>query len=155
MNKYTEKYRRIIDKLIDESFPSLKGKKIYLSYFSRKKYSGGVFWALPFLRLLFINKERKFNDKQLIGLLVHELCHLERSQKTGWFKTSFMGLFYWVSSKYRKKEEEEAEKLTIEKGYAKEYYALVKKFHKFRLKSSKYYLSPEEFKSYAMKIKKW
>ncbi len=148
--------RKIVDELIKKSFSSLRGKRIYIYFFSRKKYSGGVWWILPFWRGLFINRKRKFNDKQLIGLLVHELCHFEIFQKRGWLKTSFIaGFLYWTSSKHRKKEEENAEKLTIRKGYSKEFYSLEKKFYASKLEASKYYLSPKEIKAYAQKIGKW
>ena len=155
MNKYTEKYRRIIDKLINKSFPILREKKIYFSYFSGKKYSGGAFWILPFWRVVFINKKRKFSDNQLIGLFVHELGHFEVYQKRGWFLFWFIELFYWISPKFRKKEEKNVDRRIIQKGYAKEYYSLVKEFYNKKLKNSKYYFSPEEIKSYAQKIRKW
>ncbi len=155
MNKYTEKYRGIIDRLIDKSFPILRGKKIYISYFNAKKYSGGAFWILPFWRVIFINKNKKFNDEQLIGLFVHELGHFEVYQKRSWLSFWFIELLYWIFPKFREKEEKNVDKRIIQKGYAKKYYSFVREFHNKKLKVSKYYFSPEEIKSYAKKIGKW
>ena len=151
-----KKYKKIVNYLIRKSFPILRGKKIYISYlFISKKYSGGAVWILPFWRVLFVNKKRKFTKKQLIGLFAHELGHFELFQKRGWFGFLFVLLFYWTSSKFRKKEEERVNKLIIKRGYAREYYDLEKKFYNNKLKSSKFYLSSEEIKSYAQKIGKW
>jgi len=150
------KYKKIINGLIKESFPILRKKKIYISFFFiSEKYSGGAFWILPFWRVLFINKKRQFTKKQLTGLLAHELGHFELFQKRGWFISLFAGIKYWTSSKFRKKEEDNVNKLIIKKGYAKGYYNLTKKFHNPKVKSFKYYLSSEEIKQYTIKIKKW
>ena len=48
MNKYVKKYRRIIDKLIDESFPKLKRKWIPLTEAKifNLKYSAIAFYFL-------------------------------------------------------------------------------------------------------------
>lgn len=154
MNK--QKYKKIIDDLIKKSFPILRRKKIYISYFFiRRKYSGGAFWIFPFWRVIFINRKKEFTEKQLIGLLAHELCHFESFQKMGWLAYLFAGIRYWTSPQFRKKEEEATEKLTIEKGYSRECYSLAKRYNSKKLKASKYYLSPQEIKLYAQKIKKW
>ena len=150
--------KKIIDKLIKKSFPTLKGKKISIYYFSWGPFSGAAFWILPFWRALFINKKRKFNSKELTGLLVHELCHFEIYQNRGWLKTNFFGILYWVSFKFRKNEERLVEKMVIRKGYARHTYEqrlsrwnAVDKHHKLK----KIYMSPEEIKTYAKKIGKW
>lgn len=155
MNEHTKKCEKIIYKLKEKFFPSLRGKKIYISYFSGKKYSGAAFWILPFWRMIFINKKRKFSDNQLIGLFVHELGHFEVYQKRGWLLFWFVELLYWTFPRFREKEEKNVDRKIIQKGYAKEYYSLVKEFYNKKLKSSKYYFSPEEVKSYAQKIRKW
>ena len=152
------KYKEIVDDLIKKSFPILKGKKIYIShFFISKKFSGGSFCILPFRRVLFINNKREFTEKQLIGLLAHELGHFELFQKRGWLLSLFAEIWYWIFSKFRKNEETNVNKLIIQKGYAKEYYNFIKKVYgrKVLAKASKYYLSPQEIKSYAQKIGKW
>lgn len=155
MDNHVKNYRRIVDRLIDKSFPSLRGKKIYFSYFSGKKYSGGAFWILPFWRVIFINRNRKFSNNQLRGLFVHELSHFEVFQKRGWLLSWFVALLYWIFPRFREKEEKNVEKKIIQKGYAREYYSIVKEFYSKKFKASKYYFSPEEVKSYAQKIRKW
>lgn len=155
MNSCNKKYSRIINRLINKSFPILRGKKIYISYFSGEKYSGGAFWILPFWRVFFINRDRKFSNNQLRGLFVHELGHFEVYQKRGWLLFWFVELLYWIFPRFREKEEKNVDKRIIHKGYAKEYYSLVRGFYNKKLKVSKYYLSPKEIKSYAQKIRKW
>jgi len=155
MGNNKKNHQKIADDLISKSFPILRRKKIYISYFSGKKYSGGAFWILPFWRVLFINRDRKFSNNQLIGLFVHELGHFEIYQKRGWLLFWFVGLLYWIFPRFREKEEKNVDKGIIQKGYAKKYYSLVKEFNSKKLKASKYYFSPEEIKSYAQKIKKW
>src|SRR3989338_4673087 len=118
------KYKKTIKGLINKSFPILRGKKIYISYFFiSKKFSGGAFWVLPFLRVIFINNKKEFTEKQLVGLLAHELGHFELFQKRGWFICLFVGIRYWIFPKFRKKEEREVEKLIIKKGYSQEIYS--------------------------------
>ena len=164
MKKYCLKDKKIVKELVDKSFLELKGRNLYFFYFSGKKYSGGAWWALPFLRIIFINKKRKFSKKQLIGVFVHELCHLEIFQKRGWLRTSFLGIFYWIFPRFRKQEEDKTEKLAIKKGYARDLYELrqesERKFNKLKReklsrKSFEIYLTSKEIKSYAKKIGKW
>ncbi len=155
-NKYTKRYQQIVDGLVKKSFPELMGKNIHVFVINSKKYSGGAAW-FPFYRVLWVTRREKFNDKQLIGLLVHELSHLEIFQKKGFFKHSFQSFLYWINGKRRRQEEINTEKLAIRKGYAREIYAMSKKLEKHKRKKSvlKYYFSPEQIKSYAQKIKKW
>ena len=138
---------------IQKSFSSIKGKKIQIKYFSSNNYSGGAFWILPFWRILFLNKNKNFNEKELTGLIAHELAHFEINQARGWLTTRVVGIFYWLSPKLRKSEEARADKLAIKAGYAKEIHALAKKLKNSKLK--KYYMKPDEIKSYTRKIGKW
>ena len=153
--QFEDKCRIILSKLIKKSFPILKDKRIHFFVLNSKKYSGGVVW-LPFYRVLWVTKREKFNDKQLTGLLVHELSHFEIFQKKGFFKYCFEGVLYWINEKMRRKEEIETDKLAIRKGYVREIYSINKALEKHKLKNSisRYYFSSEEIKSYAKKSKK-
>ncbi|MBU1051051.1 MAG: hypothetical protein KJ718_00655 [Nanoarchaeota archaeon] len=138
---------------LKQSFPLIKSKKIQIKFFSSDKYSGGAFWFLPFWRVLFVNRDRKFNKKEWVGLIAHELAHFEIDQRRGWAKTFFVGILYWIFPDVRKKEEVQTDKMAIKKGYAREVYALAKKLKNKKIR--KHYLKPEEIKSYAKKVGKW
>ena len=142
--------------IIEKSFPLLKHKKLYLYTTKSKKYVGGA-TKLPFINVIRINKKLLNDNQYLIGVLSHELSHLERFTKMGWIKYFFVGISYWINGSARTKEEMEVNKLSIRKGYAKElYYAMVKnEQNPYAKKIRKYYMTPSEIKSYAIKIKKW
>lgn len=147
-----------VTKLIKKSFPILKGKKIFVYYFSNGPFSGGAFWILPFWRALFINKKRRFNKEKLTGLIVHELCHFGVYQKMGWLKTNFFGLLYLISSQFRRKEERRIDEMVIRKGYARQIYE--QRLSRWNstpknYKLKKMYMSPEKIKTYAKRIGKW
>ncbi len=155
--KTKKEIKKMIDELIEKSFPTLSGKKISISFFKKGDYSGGVFWALPFWRMLFINENKIFDEGELIGLLVHELCHFETFEKRGWLKTNILGTYYFISEKFRKKEELQTDKKVIEKGYANQIYKqrlLSWKSTDENHKLKKIYMSPEEIKKYAEEIGK-
>jgi hypothetical protein len=66
------------ERIIGESFPLLKGKRIlFISlYFRFYAFSA---WIPPFVRLIVIStRARKFNHFVLTGIIAHELCHQER-----------------------------------------------------------------------------
>ena len=156
--KYKTEVKKIVNKLIKKSFPILKNKRIFVCYFKSKDYSGIALWPLPFLRLLFINEDRRFNKEELTGLLAHELCHFETYEKRGWVKTVLLGTRYMISQKFRKNEERMTDNLAIEKGYAKRLYKQrlfrwdsTDKNHKLK----EVYMPPKQIKRYAIKNRKW
>lgn len=141
MNK--QKHRKIINKLINDSFPKLKRGKIILVGLNFKKYRAGVAWILPYVRVIIVSKKTEsLNDKKLTGVLVHELCHFEDPKK-------LRLVFYWLIPKIRKIIEKETDELAVRKGYARELYESRKDL------SVSCYLSPEEIKKYAKSIGKW
>ena len=153
MNK--DKHKEVLQKLITASFPKLKGRKIYLIGMNIGKFSGGVIWLLPNIRLIFIHpKTEKWNNKLLIGLLAHELCHFEIAKKYGWIKTLFFEILYWIIPSIRKNNERETDKLTIKKGYGRELYEVSEKRVYKNTKTETYYLSSKEIKEYSKSIKK-
>jgi len=156
----SEKYnqRKLLNKIIHKSFPTLKNKKIFVYHLNLGDLSGSANWFLPFWRAIFINHKRKFSKNEMIALMVHELCHLEIYHERGWLKTSFFGFYYWTSSSFRKNEEYKTDERVIKKGYAKNIYCQrllrwkqTPKNHKLK----KIYMSPDEIKKYAKKIGKW
>ncbi len=145
----------MVRNIVKKSFPILRNKKISIYPLKSKNYSGGAYWFLPFWRALFINRKRNFNEKELIGLIVHELCHFESYQKRGWVKSILFGILYWISPRFRKKEELETENLAVRKGYARETYLANLRLERIKKKISKYYSTSQEIKSYAKSIGKW
>jgi len=141
-------YKEMIAKLINKSFPKLKNKKIKVWDF---KIFGGYAIFIPILNLICINRKcNSFSNKEKIGILVHELCHAERSNEIELFKNMFIFIAYWLSPKFKKKEEEETDKLAIKKGYAKELLESSKRFES-EFGKKRYGLSSEQIKSYMKK----
>ena len=156
MNKYTEKYRKIVDELVGKSFPELKGKKIWIREYDGISYGGTTY--TPFFMILWVNKKaRKFTKKQQVGLVAHELCHFSIFSGRGFFEGLVKGLLYFLPKGRRKQEEMDTIKFSIEKGYGKDWCELSKVAWKdeARKKMNKSYWSPEEIKSYAKKVGKW
>jgi predicted SprT family Zn-dependent metalloprotease len=142
-----KEYRMIVDKLINKSFYSLKGKKVAFFEINLGKFSAGVLWLLPNLRIIFVNPRiRKENEKYLKGLFAHELAHFEIANRYGWIKYLCFEILYWLIPSIRRKNEREADKLTVKKGYWKElYYVANKRLYKNK-RTARFYLSPEEIK---------
>lgn len=158
MNKYSEKYAKIKNQLVRKSFPELKSKKIFIGeIWMRKHWSGWACYIPPF-RFIGLSKNlRKDSDKIARGIIAHELCHFSLISKRSLFGNILVGLSYWFFSAPRKKEEYDVDKLLIGKGYARESYLATKakEKQKSKAKVQKYYMSSQEIKNYAKKIRKW
>ena len=157
MINYKKKYQKIVDELVRKSFPELGGKKIEIFEFNSKRYYGSsnkiFFW-----RIIGISKKaRKFPKRIIKGILAHELSHLIYYGILGSWASLVFDFKYWTDSQARTKEEIRAIKNTIERGYAKESYAVAvqQERNPYRKRINKVYLSPEQIKSYAKKIGKW
>lgn len=161
------RYQKIIEKLINESFPKLKGK-VKIHEVSSKIF----FWVGAFTlrglskgHILITTKIRKLSDKELKGLLAHELCHVEDELKMGFFKfllAIIPYLFLWTFGKKALGDiERKTDMKAIRKGYGKEVYAHTLRWEKSLSKKeikeirSIGYMSSEEIKKYAKDIKKW
>jgi hypothetical protein len=155
MKNKKQEYQKIVDDLIKKSFPELKKRKIKVVYAPMlKKYSGGALY--PFSWIFLSKKTDSFSKILIKGLLAHELAHLEIFYLRNFFKNLFIGAGYHLKSKIRKIEEDNAIKLAVERGYAKEHYELTKLSEKLHGKSlHKYYMTAEEIKKYAIEINKW
>ncbi len=152
-----EDYRKIIDELVKKSFPELRGKKIFVLKFPFFTFSGGAFWLLPRIRLMWINSNisKIYSKKAIIGVLVHELCHFERFENRGWFKSFITSFYGMINFNQMYKEERATDKLVVKKGYAHERYSAETSLRKIPRWFKRNYLSSKEIKSYAQKIGKW
>ena len=148
------KFRKIMNSVIADSYSWLKLSKLWIINLNLGKYSMGVFWLLPHIRIVFINPTRVQgkDDFYLRGLFAHELAHFERDRKKGWIKYLGYYILLLFSPKITRQDERETDKLTIAKGYGKNIYNVSKNRAP---EKRKYYLSPAEIKSYAKQIGKW
>jgi len=149
--------RKIADRIIDESFPQLQGKRIIILVLRFKFYALSL-WIPPVLRIIVVSTRAKhLNDEAITGLIAHELCHQERYCEMGIRKYMKFLIMYVFSDKTRRNEEHEADRRTIEKNYACELYelTLASRSDKKHKKIIDNYLTPEEIKSYALQTGKW
>lgn len=144
-------------RLIDESFPVMQGKKIHFIVLRFRFFALSV-WIPPFIRFIIISRRtRSFSDEVLKGILAHELCHQERYYQMGiWGYLKFVAR-YSLSNKARTDEERATDTLTIEKGYGRNLYDLTLISHKDHNHRTilNNYLTPEEIKTHARSIGKW
>ena len=162
MKDYALQYRRIIQKLVNESFPELKNKRIITSI---KELKVGSMWAskkLNYFEIILDPKRNKLNNPEyLIGPFVHELIHFKNySGIYGWPRCLLENIAFLFKGRLMAFFERKTDKETIERGYAMELYQ--NRIFRFRnspkeywQKYSKFYLSPKEIKSYAESIGKW
>ena len=122
MNKYIEKYKKIIDELVQKSFPILKNKPISVSEDKNKKRYYGISYDFVLFKHIGISeKSRKYSKKALKGLLAHELSHLENSTKMSFYRKIIYFIKWFFSKKIKAEYETMADMLLIKKGYGKEY----------------------------------
>jgi hypothetical protein len=152
-----EKYLMVAGKLINDSFPMLKDKKIYLFVFRLRFYAMAV-WVPPFIRFIVVSTRTKtFNENVITAILAHELCHQERYLKLGVLKYIWFAIVFITSRKAQAKEEKATDRLTIEKGYGRQLYELseIQYQDKKHERINEFYMSLEEIKSYSESIGKW
>jgi hypothetical protein len=152
-----KEYNRIVRKLVKESFPLLRNKKIYLFEVRLRFYAMSV-WIPPFIRFIIMStRTRNFNENVVTGILAHELCHQERYLRLGPLKYLRFALAFLVSRKAQATEERATDKLTIEKGYGRQLYELseIQYSDKKHERINEFYLSLEEIKSHSESIGKW
>lgn len=152
-----DKVRLIGQKLIDESFPVLHGRKIHFIIIPFRFFALSV-WIPLFIRFIVIStRTRDFSDEVLTGILAHELCHQERYYGMGIGGYLKFVARYSFSNKARTDEERATDTLTIEKGYGRNLYELTLISHKDIKHRSilDNYLTPEEIKTYSISIGKW
>jgi hypothetical protein len=152
-----EKYIRIAGKLINDSFPLLRDKKIHFFVFRFRFYAMSV-WIPGFIRFIIMStRTSTFNENVITGILAHELCHQERYLKLGVSKYIWFAIGFITSRKLQAIEEKATDKLTIEKGYGRQLYELseIQLLDKKHERINEFYLSLEEIRSYSESIGKW
>ena len=157
MINYDKKYQKIIDDLIEKSFPEFAGKGIRVSA-ANERVSGrcsAVTYYFIWISFIKVSRRvRKFSDLELKGLLAHELGHILRFESCNFFGKFWEGLKYFISRKARTIEENICDKIAIERGYAKGLFSFKSKSKK-KTKYSECYLSANDVKTYAKEIGKW
>lgn len=161
MDKFIIRYKRIVRKLIKNSFPSLKEKKIYIIESNKMPFSAYVYnpFFTSCIKIKVHSRLRGYNNIYLMGVFAHELCHLEHFKKIGRMRFIIRELRLFLSKKAIIEDEKNTDKEAIKKGYAKELYkqrlsrtkSMDKDFRKLELT----YLTPKQIKFYAKSIKKW
>ncbi len=152
--QFQERCRRIAKDIIREGFPELESERIliYVPFVFREAYSGFAVNIPPFPKMIFINKYRK-NEKDIYlrGLLAHEFGHHILYKKRGFLENVQIAFFYWLNAKVRRKEEDDVNKLIIQRGYAKDVYETTREAENRKILSGiqKYYMNSEEIKAYA------
>ncbi len=157
MVDYKVKYQGIVDELIKESFPELKGKVIFVFEANEKfskKFSGVTYYYYFFSFIKVSRKFRGYTDLEVRSVLAHELGHILRFESCNFFGKIWRGFRYFTSRGARTVEENACDRIAIERGYAKGLYK-----YKFRRRGKrKYgdcYLSASGIKKYAKEIGRW
>ncbi len=156
--------RKIVKELVEESFSELKDKRIVCFYFP--KYFGAVAFSFNISSYVFIGFTKRallsnFSSKSLIGLLAHELSHMNRFSKMSFIGKCKLIFGYYFSNKISSNEEAETDRYIIKLGYASKRYALARHSEKGKSKEvlaksqERGYMSSEEIKNYAKSINKW
>lgn len=159
MKNYSEKYGKIVDELVKESFPEL-GKIRLFNLKSRGLFGLSIcFFGTNFLWLNY-SKLSGASDKVVRGIIAHELSHFVIYSRRGFFDNWKVWIFYWFSSRVRSKEENMTDRFAIERGYGKFIFESTKFIVANLDKENKKvfeenYLSSDEIKSYAKEIGKW
>lgn len=152
-----EDYKRIVRKLIVDSFPLLKNKKICVFVFKLSFFALSV-WIPPWIRFIVMStRTRELNENVITGILVHELCHQERYLKLGVFRYLRFAVKFLTSRKAQQEEERATDKLTIEKGYGRQLFELteIAIMDKNHSEMNELYMSPDEIRAYSESIGKW
>lgn len=154
-------YKKIVDHLIKKSFPELK--KINVRVIVEKLKRGSMRATRLYGGYLIIIDPEKYEDakdNEIIGAIAHELTHFEDYSKKSWIRYFFWFLHYKYSKSFMRDVEIKTDKLTIQRGYARELYSnRCYRASKSRIplveKGKRAYLTPEEIKLYAKEIGKW
>ncbi len=136
MEDQTKRYREVINKLINKSFPELKKGEVKLVEFPRFvscwSFAGKGFENY----YIFINKHRRNTSiKFLKSQLAHELSHIILDYfKKDFFSSLFHNfrkiLSWWINTSFSRKIEIKTQKEVIKRGYAKESYLFAKEWEK-------------------------
>jgi hypothetical protein len=152
MQKNINEYQLILENLKKKSFTGLKNKKIFIFESSLISLKGMALRPLPHLNVIILNKDVRDKDIDYkIGLLVHEISHIDLYQKISWFKYLYEGFLYLTSKKFRSKNEWETEMHAIKKGYVNQVCHYSKEREEFRIKYG--YMTSKAINEYANSLK--
>ncbi len=150
-----KKYKETIEYLVNNYYPELKGKKIYLFKYKFKTFWACALWIIPFRVILINPKVDNLDNIPLRGLLGHELSHLSIYEQKGWLK--YLYIYPPVYLFFRKKiikEENAVDRLTIEKGLGNSLFELRKavKQDEKHARVNYLYLTEEEIIEHSNKV---
>ena len=162
MSKYINKYRVIVDELIDRSFPKLKKDNIFVFNFNPLWFFTAMVLDIGIFKAIFISRKRikKYSKEERKAILVHELCHIEKHKGKNFLQKTFHIIKYILFRNIRVNEENNTNILTIKKGYGEQILSaelkLRRGYTKEKLKKidERGYLTADQIKSYIRKFKK-
>ena len=152
MEEKIKNYEKIVNDLINKSFPILKNKKIKVEI-RGSEFSACASWGLIRGRMIEVNPKYAdiYNDFELKGIFSHELCHLEDWKINGYFYMVINCIKCFFSSKLNKEYEKQTDTNAVHKGYRKELVAQRKKRFSINDKNlkklKKTYLTPDEIEN--------
>ena len=118
----------IKNKLIEESFPELKNEKVSVAY--KKSFKDGLFeYERPGKKKYFIKINELMKNAPLQAIeagLAHEMAHIIREIKKGFFSSCFEGFLYKFSDRYKIVDERDADLAIVLRGYGKHLLELYK-----------------------------
>lgn len=167
MNKHIKKYYKIVNYLVNKSYPTVKGKEIRIIEDESLLNSADIKDLKNYFRIRTNPRVRNAPNIVLIGLFAHELVHAEDfvrgkntlwEGKTNWEKTKYIIKSFFMPEKNLTEYERETDINTIKKGYGKQrraYWVWRGKFDDEWLKKARHrYPSIEEFNELIKKLTK-
>ncbi len=129
---YSKKYKKLVNELINRSFPRVKNFKIFVTEkkILKLRYSAITFYFILCGLIILHPKVKKYPLFALKGLLVHELSHLDIILRKSFLEKIGFAFSWTFTKKGKANNETEADILTIKKGYGKELLKLVKMIEK-------------------------
>jgi len=118
----------IKNRLIEKFFPELKNEKISTEY--KKNLKDALFeYERPGKKRYFIKINELMKNAPLQAIeagLAHEMAHIIKELKKGFFSSCFEGFLYKVSDRYRIVDERDADLAIVLRGYGKHLLELYK-----------------------------
>ena len=138
-------YNKLFQKLKNKHYPELEYFNIEFKEKNQKPFMNSHIFSLRDLfkthklHPVTYNKEviKKASKKAIEGAIIHELAHKVQGLKNKFFQLIYMWIAYRLSYKYKIKIEQEANEITIKKGFQKELLEL-KKYCKSRFSKEKW-----------------
>ncbi len=156
-------YRKIVDKLIEKSFPKLKRKKIFVfKFFYLCRNAVAMVADFYIFKSIWVNDKKmsKFSKQGIKAVLAHELAHLDIIANKNLFGKIEFGINLLFTKNGERNFERVVDILVVKKGYGKGLLSVILKIEKMSSKEknlkrkSRGYLNSEEIKSYIEKYKK-